>query len=45
MHAISSSLKPKSSWFTTQVITESRSICGGFGFSSFSRLPDLLSEN
>ena len=45
MHCISSTLKAKSSWFSTGVIAECRQMLGGHGFSSYSRLGDLYHEN
>lgn len=38
-------MKPKSSWFANECIKQCRQMLGGHGFSSFSRLGSLYSDN
>lgn len=45
LHAISSIIKPKSSWFATEVIKEARQLLGGHGFSYFSKLGVMYNDN
>jgi acyl-CoA oxidase len=45
MHAISSVLKAKSSWFASDVIRECRQMMGGSGYSSYSRLGSMYHDN
>ena len=45
LHAVSSVLKPKSSWFASEAIKEARQILGGHGYSSFSKLGTLYDDN
>lgn len=45
LHAISSVTKPKSGWFATECIKQCRQMLGGHGFSAFSRLGPLYSDN
>lgn len=45
LHAISSTLKPKSTWFGTECIRECRQMMGGHGYSSFSKLGVLYNDN
>jgi acyl-CoA oxidase len=45
LHAISSTTKPKSSWFATETIKECRQVLGGHGYSYFSKLAVLYNDN
>ena len=45
LHAISSIIKPKSGWFATEAIKESRQLLGGHGYSYFSKLAVLYNDN
>ena len=45
LHAFSAVLKSKGSWFANNTITECREMLGGHGYSSFSRLGRLFSDN
>lgn len=45
MHAISSATKPKTGWFATECISESRQLLGGHGYSSYSKLGVLYNDN
>jgi acyl-CoA oxidase len=45
LHGISSSLKPKSGWLATETIRECRLMCGGHGYSYFSKLGVLYNDN
>ena len=45
LHAISSVLKAKSSWFASDVIRECRQMMGGSGYSSYSRLGSMYHDN
>lgn len=45
MHALISIIKPISSWHMMEASRECRELCGGLGYSSYSRLPDIHIEN
>ncbi len=45
LHAISSVMKAKTSWFATQCVRECREMLGGNGFSSYSKLRTLYNDN
>jgi acyl-CoA oxidase len=45
LHAISSVMKAKASWFAAQCARESREMLGGHGFSSYSKLGVLYNDN
>lgn len=45
LHAISSVMKAKTSWFAAQCIREAREMLGGNGFSSYSKLGTLYNDN
>jgi acyl-CoA oxidase len=45
LHAISSVMKAKTSWFAAQCVRESREMLGGNGFSSYSKLGTLYNDN
>lgn len=45
MHAIISIVKPINSWLMMEAARESRALCGGVGFSSYTRIPDIYVEN
>lgn len=45
LHAISSILKAKGSWFTSSAIAECRQMLGGHGYSIYSRLGPLFNDN
>jgi acyl-CoA oxidase len=45
LHAISSATKPKTGWFATECIKESRQALGGHGFSSYSKLGTLYNDH
>ncbi|KAL4486009.1 hypothetical protein ABPG72_003943 [Tetrahymena utriculariae] len=45
LHAISSAIKAISTWTAQTIITESRQILGGHGFSTFNRFGQLHNDN
>lgn len=45
IHAISSVLKAKTTWAATEVIRECRQMMGGHGYSAFSKMAALYSNN
>lgn len=45
IHAISSVLKAKTAWAATESIRESRQMMGGHGFSAYSKMGALYSNN
>lgn len=45
MHALISIIKPLSSWLMMETTKECREICGGIGYSSYTRLPNLYLDN
>jgi acyl-CoA oxidase len=45
LHAISSVMKPKATWFADRTINECRQLMGGHGFSAFSKMATLLNDN
>lgn len=45
IHALSSALKPYSSWKAQAGIQECRELCGGLGYSAYNRLGALREEN
>ena len=45
VHALTSTLKPISSWLAQQGIQECREICGGLGYSAYNRLGAFREEN
>ena len=44
LHAMSSYLKPASSWNMKASLQSARELCGGHGFSAYSHLPVLLTD-
>ena len=44
MHALISIIKPLSSWIQIQASNEARAVCGGLGYSSYSRIGNLHSD-
>jgi acyl-CoA oxidase len=45
IHAVSSVLKAKTAWMSTEAIRESRRMMGGHGFSAYSKMGALYSNN
>ncbi|XP_076182436.1 peroxisomal acyl-coenzyme A oxidase 3 isoform X2 [Ptiloglossa arizonensis] len=45
IHALSSAVKPVSSWTSRDIIQDCRESCGGHGYLKMSRLGDLRAEN
>lgn len=45
MHAVTGPFKAMSSWLTSRVMTECRSILGGHGYSSYSGLSRMYNGN
>ncbi len=45
LHAISSATKPKTGWFATECIKESRQALGGHGFSAYSKIGTLYNDH
>ena len=45
IHAIVSTLKPLCSWYARKGIQECRDLCGGFGYSSYSKLSQIYDDN
>jgi len=45
IHAISSVLKSKTAWVATETIRECRQMMGGHGFSAYSKMGALYSNN
>ena len=45
LHAISSVLKAKTSWFASECLEECRQSMGGHGYSSYSKMGALYSNN
>jgi len=45
LHAISSVLKAKTSWYASECIHECREMLGGHGYSSYSKMGVLFNDN
>lgn len=45
LHAISSVMKAKTSWFAAQCARECREMLGGNGYSAYSKLGTLFNDN
>lgn len=45
LHAISSIMKAKTSWFAAECIQECREAMGGHGYSSYSKIGSLYNDN
>lgn len=45
IHALISTIKTISSWFSRKGIQECRDLCGAFGYSGYSRLPQIYNDN
>lgn len=45
IHAIISTMKPLCSWFARRGIQECRDLCGGFGYSWYTRLCQIYNDN
>lgn len=45
MHALSSALKPMSSWFVMNGLYELREICAGLGYSAYNRLGAYIDDH
>lgn len=45
LHAISSILKAKASWFASNTIAECRQMLGGHGYSAYSALGTMFNDN
>jgi acyl-CoA oxidase len=45
LHAISSILKAKTSWYASDCIQQCREVMGGHGYSSYSKIGTLYNDN
>jgi len=45
IHAIVSTLKPLCSWYARRGIQECRDLCGGFGYSAYTKLSQIYDDN
>lgn len=45
LHALISALKVHMTWFTHRLLNEVRQVCGGLGYSAFSRIGNHINDN